>query len=153
MKKNKSFAVLAACGLLLSACSTPGPSNTSTAGASQSGRPAVAQGQQEVGAGKRLLVQVPAANNPLSNAMIVGMLASGKSTGSVRSIQLVLGVPGSSVGIAGRSQSVNVATLKRALKDYPGSSSARVYIDATPEQIAELRQLAEPKGIVINGGR
>lgn len=153
MKKIKSLAVLAACGLLWSACSKPGTSHTPTAGAPQGSHPAVAQGQQEVGAGERLLVQAPAANKPLSKGMSVNTQASGNSTDSVRNIQLALGVPGGSVGIAGGSQSENVATLKRALKDYPGRSSARVYIDATPEQIAELRQLAEPKGIVINGGQ
>lgn len=109
--------------------------------------------QQRSAGGQVFLVQVPAAGNAISNSMVVSMLAGGSSTGSVKNIQTVLGVSGGTVRVTGSSQSVNVATLRRALRDFQGQSNARVYIDASPAQIVELRKLADPKGIVINDGK
>ena len=146
MKKIRTVVACAASGLLLAACATPDAP-------SQGGQSVAAQALKEVGAGKLLVVQVPAASNPISNGMIVSMLAGGSSTGSVNNILMALRVPDGGVHVTGRSPSVNVATLKRALKDFQGRSNARVYIDASPAQINELRELATPKGIVINGGK
>lgn len=96
---------------------------------------------------------MPAAGNAISNGMIVGALASGLSTGSVKNMQMALGVAGGAVRVTGSSQSVNVATLQHALKDFQGRSNARVCIDAASAQVAELCRLAEPKGIIIHGGQ
>ncbi len=96
---------------------------------------------------------MPAAGNAISNGMIVGALASGLFTGSVKNMQMALDVAGGAVRVTGSSQSVNIATLQHALKDFQGRSNARVHIDAGHAQIAKLRRLAEPKGIIIHGGQ
>ena len=72
------------------------------------------------------------------------------ASGSVHNILQALAADNAHIGISGRSSSVNLATLKRALNDYNGHSNAHVYIHAAPADIAALQQLAAPKGITIH---
>ena len=83
--------------------------------------------------------------------MIVAAQSSGMiASGSVHNILQALTADNAHIGISGRSSSVNLATLKRALNDYNGHSNAHVYIHAAPADIAALQQLAAPKGITIH---
>ena len=99
--------------------------------------------------------RVPDAGNPISNAMMLTLLASGSRTNAVEGISEVLTArPKPPLGIIGDNTDVNVATLKLALKDLPDSPQAReyhVYIDASPEQIAALQKIANSKNIKVYG--
>lgn len=100
---------------------------------------------------KILIADVPASADFLANSMIVAAQSSGMTaSGSVHNILQGLAADNAHIGISGRSSSVNLATLKRALNDYNGHSNAHVYIHAAPADIAALQQLAAPKGITIH---
>ena len=100
---------------------------------------------------KILIADVPASTDFLANSMIVTAQSSGMTaSGSVHNILQALAADNAHIGISGRSGSVNLATLKRALNDYNGHSNAHVYIHAAPADIAALQQLAAPKSITIH---
>lgn len=132
---------LTAC--LLVACATGGGASPDTvaAGIARSAPPG----------SKILIADVPASTDFLANSMIVAAQSSGMTaSGSVHNILQALAADNAHIGISGRSSSVNLATLKRALNDYNGHSNAHVYIHAAPADIAALQQLAAPKGITIH---
>lgn len=132
---------LTAC--LLVACATGGgvSPDTVAAGIARSAPPG----------SKILIADVPASADFLANSMIVAAQSSGMTaSGSVHNILQALAADNAHIGISGRSGSVNLATLKRALNDYNGHSNAHVYIHAAPADIAALQQLAAPKGITIH---
>lgn len=132
---------LTAC--LLVACATGGGASPDTvvAGIARSAPPG----------SKILIADVPASTDFLANSMIVAAQSSGMTaSGSVHNILQALTADNAHIGISGRSSSVNLATLKRALNDYNGHSNAHVYIHAAPADIAALQQLAAPKGITIH---
>ena len=132
---------LTAC--LLAACATGGGASPDTvaAGIARSAPPG----------SKILIADVPASADFLANNMIVAAQSSGMTaSGSVHNILQALAADNAHIGISGRSSSVNLATLKRALNDYNGHSNAHVYIHAAPADIAALQQLAAPKGITIH---
>ena len=132
---------LTAC--LLAACATGGGASPDTvaAGIARSAPPG----------SKILIADVPASTDFLANNMIVAAQSSGMTaSGSVHNILQALAADNAHIGISGRSSSVNLATLKRALNDYNGHSNAHIYIHAAPADIAALQQLAAPKGITIH---
>ena len=132
---------LTAC--LLVACATGGGASPDTvaAGIARSAPPG----------SKIFIADVPASTDFLANSMIVAAQSSGMTaSGSVHNILQALAADNAHIGISGRSSSVNLATLKRALNDYNGHSNAHVYIHAAPADIAALQQLAAPKGITIH---
>ena len=132
---------LTAC--LLVACATGGgvSPDTVAAGIARSAPPG----------SKILIADVPASTDFLANSMIVVAQSSGMTaSGSVHNILQALAADNAHIGISGRSSSVNLATLKRALNDYNGHSNAHIYIHAAPADIAALQQLAAPKGITIH---
>jgi len=132
---------LTAC--LLAACATGGGASPDTvaAGIARSAPPG----------SKILIADVPASADFLANNMIVAAQSSGMTaSGSVHNILQALAADNAHIGISGRSSSVNLATLKRALNDYNGHSNAHIYIHAAPADIAALQQLAAPKGITIH---
>ena len=132
---------LTAC--LLVACATGGGASPDTvvAGIARSAPPG----------SKILIADVPASTDFLANSMIVAAQSSGMTaSGSVHNILQALAADNAHIGISGRSSSVNLATLKRALNDYNGHSNAHIYIHAAPADIAALQQLAAPKGITIH---
>ena len=132
---------LTAC--LLVACATGGGASPDTvaAGIARSAPPG----------SKILIADVPASTDFLANSMIVAAQSSGMTaSGSVHNILQALAADNAHIGISGRSSSVNLATLKRALNDYNGHSNAHVYLHAAPADIAALQQLAAPKGITIH---
>ena len=132
---------LTAC--LLVACATGGGASPDTvaAGIARSAPPG----------SKILIADVPASTDFLANSMIVAAQSSGMTaSGSVHNILQALAADNAHIGISGRSSSVNLATLKRALNDYNGHSNAHVYIHAAPADIAALQQLAAPKSITIH---
>ena len=132
---------LTAC--LLVACATGGGASPDTvaAGIARSAPPG----------SKILIADVPASTDFLANSMIVAAQSSGMTaSGSVHNILQALAADNAHIGISGRSSSLNLATLKRALNDYNGHSNAHVYIHAAPADIAALQQLAAPKGITIH---
>lgn len=132
---------LTAC--LLVACATGGGASPDTvaAGIARSAPPG----------SKILIADVPASADFLANSMIVATQSSGMTaSGSVHNILQALAADNAHIGISGRSGSVNLATLKRALNDYNGHSNAHVYIHAAPADIAALQQLAAPKSITIH---
>ena len=94
-----------------------------------------------------LITEVPDAGNTLSNGMLL-MMQGGGGTASNAAIGItnILG----KLGISGRSESVTVATLKRALQDFQGQSDATLYLFASPQNAAELKAIAAPKGITIH---
>ena len=94
-----------------------------------------------------LITEVPDAGNTLSNGMLL-MMQGGGGTASNAAIGItnILG----KLGISGRSESVTVATLKRALQDFQGQSDATLYLFASPQNAAELNAIAAPKGITIH---
>ena len=98
-----------------------------------------------------LITEVPDAGNALSNGMLL-MMQGGGGTASNAAIGItnILGKPGLELGISGRSESVTVATLKRALQDFQGQSDATLYLFASPQNAAELNAIAAPKGITIH---
>ncbi|MDO4642736.1 MAG: hypothetical protein Q4A74_02740 [Cardiobacteriaceae bacterium] len=100
---------------------------------------------------KVFIATVPASPNMLSDAMAVGMISSGVTrSNSVENILKMLPVENVSIGISGASEAINVATLKRALRDYEGKSNAQIYINASSKDISELQSIASPKGITVN---
>lgn len=128
---------------LLVACATGGGASPDTvaAGIARSAPPG----------SKILIADVPASTDFLANSMIVAAQSSGMTaSGSVHNILQALAADNAHIGISGRSGSVNLATLKRALNDYNGHSNAHIYIHAAPADIAALQQLAAPKGITIH---
>lgn len=132
---------LTAC--LLVACATGGGASPDTvaAGIARSAPPG----------SKILIADVPALTDFLANSMIVAAQSSGMTaSGSVHNILQALAADNAHIGISGRSSSVNLATLKRALNDYNGHSNTHVYIHAAPADIAALQQLAAPKSITIH---
>ena len=99
---------LTAC--LLVACATGGgvSPDTVAAGIARSAPPG----------SKILIADVPASADFLANSMIVAAQSSGMiASGSVHNILQALAADNAHIGISGRSGSVNLATLKRALKD------------------------------------
>lgn len=129
--------------VLLTACAS---SQTSSFG-----NVAAVMAEQHSAKGKMLIVNVPDANNPVSNSMMIASLAGGTVSNSVKGIMGALAVSDARIGISGSSNAVNVATLQRALKNFTGSSNAAVYIDASAEQLQALNQLARPKNIQVYG--
>ncbi|MFD1244191.1 hypothetical protein [Paralysiella testudinis] len=133
-----TFAVI----LLLSACAA--------APSLQTQMQTLGHHAQAHGNGQLLIVQVPAADNPISNGMIIASLESGSTSNAARQITELLGNNIAAIGIVGNSGTVNAATLKRALHDYPGQSRAVIYLlGQSGEANAALQQAAKTKGVTL----
>lgn len=147
MYKQISIIILA---LMLSACASNTLSTSQQV--EQLHNAAIAQRQESV---EMIFAEVPSSDS-LSNVLIIGLLETGTSSGTVDGIVEVLTARPSDkpLGVVGKSRALNVATLKRALKNLPVISDAPfydVYIDASEKQLTELREEALKKNIHIYG--
>lgn len=114
---------------------------------------AIAQGHRVE---EMVFVRIPSAGNPISNGMILASLATGASSTAVEALTevLIARPKNKPLGIIGDSHELNIATLKRALKDLPTSTDKpeySVYLNASSEQLADLQKIAEGKNIRVYG--
>ncbi len=145
----KILAGALAAALTLAACSSTQPVQQ------QMGQMNQAVARSGAAADEMLFVNVPSAGNPVSNGMLLTALAAGTRSNAVDALAEILKArPKAPLGVVGQSRELNVATLKRALKDLPAAAGAgeyKVYLYATPQQLADLQQAAEGKNIRIYG--
>lgn len=146
--KKANWAALLLTGLLAACAATESMPEK----IGQISRAAAGQGEA---VDEMLFINVPSAGNPVSDGMQLAALAAGTRSIAVEGVTEILKArPKQPLGIVGDSRAMNVATLKRALKDLPvvaGAREYRVYLYATPDQQADLQQAAESKNIRIYG--
>lgn len=96
-----------------------------------------------------LIVRVPDTGNAISNGMLIAAMEAGTASNASQQITEILTIDHASIAVAGSTQNVHIATIKRALKDFSGQSNATIYIQADEAQLTTLRAIAKDKGITI----
>ncbi len=94
------------------------------------------------------MASVPAPGNLISEGMVVASLEAGSASNSVLSISKILGNPNIVIGVIGKSEAINAATLRAAFRRQSAHSShAKVYFVGSEKYRAELQRLAKEKNI------
>lgn len=96
-----------------------------------------------------LIVRVPDTGSAISNGMLIAAMEAGTASNASQQITEILTIDHASIAVAGSTQNVHIATIKRALKDFSGQSNATIYIQADEAQLTTLRAIAKDKGITI----
>lgn len=96
-----------------------------------------------------LIVRVPDTGSAISNGMLIAAMEAGTASNASQQITKILTIDHASIAVAGSTQNVHIATIKRALKDFSGQSNATIYIQADEAQLTTLRAITKDKGITI----
>ena len=100
---------------------------------------------------RTFVVKIPAANNSVSNAMVVGMIKTSGSPSASNLIK-VLAADNANIGIAGDSQMINKATALYALENAQKiGNNVSVYMMGDSESDkADLEKAASSKNIKLH---
>lgn len=100
---------------------------------------------------RTFVVKIPAANNSVSNAMVVGMIKTSGSP-SASNLVKVLAADNANIGIAGDSQMINKATALYALENAQkiGNNVAVYMMGDSESDKADLEKAASAKNIKLH---
>ncbi|MDO9365499.1 MAG: hypothetical protein Q7T58_04020 [Methylotenera sp.] len=105
-----------------------------------------------VAASKEMLfIEVPSANNIISEKIMLAVIASGESTPSIEQLSVLL-QKGThmQIGVVGKSQSTNIMTIKQALKKLASKPAKGVlYLVGNAKTKEELSVANQHKDIVV----
>lgn len=115
--RSLKFLTALTCALILAGCASTGPSGS---GSQQATKQAMAACLATSGQSKFLLFHVPAADNAISNQMIVSALKFGGGSNSVDAlIKLFQKTERTTVLVVGDHAAVTLATAEAALRELP----------------------------------
>lgn len=137
---------------LLTACATNGDNKQQYA---LHQNPEIAQQMAAiyaVGTSKEMLfIQVPSANNIISEKIMLAVIASGESTPSIEQLSdLLQKETHMQIGVVGKSQATNIMTIKQALKKLASKPAKGVlYLVGNAKTKEELSVANQHKDIVV----
>jgi len=154
--KMKKTVFMAAVMALLTACMTPPPrSGDHMVGTQQIIPEESEQIQALLDAGKTfsLIVTVPAANDMLSNIVVIGALKMNSGSAPADSLLDILQKEkGPTVAVVGKSDALTVATIEAVIQQLDGNPTATTILFAgKTKYVKELQELTDKAGVPFEG--
>lgn len=97
-----------------------------------------------------MVLEVPSANNSISNALMVASIQSGADTTGVVGLVSMLKNNIESVAVVGNSDAVVAATITSSVNRLKDGSSTKIYFIGAQQYVDELSVLSEKSGVEID---
>jgi len=111
------------------------------------------QALSDAGKSFTVVITVPAADNMLSNGVVIGALKMGSGSAPADSLFAILRDENEqAVAIVGKSDALTIATIEAAIQQLDGSSTATTILFAgKSKSVAQLQRVTDKAGVPFEG--